>query len=444
LNAADDSISAMLFPVLGRLARSGVGLLTLACVSRTINRLCSNKGLATQVQVHAHLLLRGLAVGLSDSSSLIRDSFASTAASVCRLATPSDCKEYLKTVISLYDNPGDAKSRLTSSVALRLLLGASPAWFPQAVGICFFARHDNEDEDVSDAWKQAWSENVGSVEAGAIKYGVELVSFGMLRLESTVWLHKWQAAKGLQDIAATNAAVFDETAVLNKLASLLPGRYWEGKNAVVETISQIWMRNQCIPIGRLCLDILALQPGTNDSYEASVLEALGQACAVAKDAKAVQDQCIPALFNNLKLARGLKSTCSGFEALGKAWNSDTTFSTDLYELASVKLKGAEPVLSVSIMNCLRNVLSCIPLQQASPFLDLSWKCVVENKLPSIIIQSLKSIQGFYDRGDLTKDLDSTKSLAASALIRVEPLLLHRDHTIIHAASCLRDSAKKYA
>eukprot|EP00516_Mucochytrium_quahogii_P002212 CAMPEP_0203753948 /NCGR_PEP_ID=MMETSP0098-20131031/7629_1 /ASSEMBLY_ACC=CAM_ASM_000208 /TAXON_ID=96639 /ORGANISM=" , Strain NY0313808BC1" /LENGTH=1829 /DNA_ID=CAMNT_0050644769 /DNA_START=495 /DNA_END=5984 /DNA_ORIENTATION=- len=446
-----------LAPELSRLARSGVGLPTLAATSRVISRIAGRRELESGIRTHAQMLLKGVAGSLTDRSPMIRRSFSGAAASIARVAEPGSVTGYVKVLDHLYFDPGDEKSRMTVGTALRELLGRAPDLFKQLesqlLPLIFLARHDS-DEDIAQVWQQVWSENAGTVKNGVNNRLDVMVRFCNKQAQSTVWLHRQQAAEALTDIVnAVDEEQFAPYAaeVMENLAASLPGRVWDGKEMVLHTICNVWRKchagfpDKFKRVDRFCLNVLVPECSRKavPKYTLAAYESVVKVCLFEQND---QITLVTTLIECIEHLQKLESTTSlltakAFEALSSTWCVQVEMKTldRALELSIDTLRGSTHIVATGVMRCIKRILALtdpVNTTQVNKAINVAWQCVIENKNPTTIISAIEALDAFFSRSSLLASAD-IEPLRVSSRVRLEPLLQHREHSIVHAASKLQ-------
>jgi len=449
-------------PELARLARSGVGLPTLAATSRAISRLCSRRDLREGVKSHAPALLRGLGSQLNDRSGFIRRSFSAAAADVARLADEKTVRDYVKLIVNFYDDPGDAKSRFTSGNALRELLSKSSDSFSAnkdlLLPMMLLARHD-DDEDIEGLWKELWSENVGTIANGVSSNLEAVVPHVLNALSATTWLRKRQAAHAIRDIVLAVDSLALETCgqqLLEEVASTLPGRVWGGKEALLRTLADIWRKIHSFPSCPeefrdpvvFCSRILLPEAsrkgeGVPDIYIKVAYDAIAIVCL---EGKPNSSELLEQLMNMAEsLGSNAEVAAKAFEAIGAAWNESLS-SAQIERLSSLTKKtltGSSYVVAIGVMRCLKLVFPLIDAEDPSTraLFNEAWRCIVENKNTSAIIAALAALNALFS--NQSRASEGLHSMASSSQTRLQPLLGHRDAAVVHAATSLQNSLSNF-
>jgi hypothetical protein len=135
---------------------------------------------------------------------------------------------------------------------------------PQFLPFAFMGRYD-DDERVSQLWKDLWSENTSSLESGIIMFTAELVKASIIMMSSQHWILKRNAAQALGEIIKAKKRDISSYVpeILSTLVDLIPGFIWDGKGEVLQALAEL-SKFSFIPvektIGSPCVlpDMLAL------------------------------------------------------------------------------------------------------------------------------------------------------------------------------------------
>jgi len=455
-------------PELARLARSGVGLPTLAATARAIARIVARRELEESLRPYAGILLKGLAASLNDRSSTVRRTFAATAAAVARLAPDNEVHAYVQGLHKIYVNSfDDARGRLTTGGAVRELLSRCPDAFQEhrdvLLPLIFLARHD-DDEEISDMWQQIWIENAGTISHGVSNHLALLMPACEDALTNTSWLRKRQGAEALRSIASnvdSERILQYAGAMLDMLVAALPGRIWSGKESVLAATCEVWRRTRTLPTvsddyrspEAFCINVLlpeASRSGGNipKAYTIAAFDAITTVCAAGNPTSI---DLIEKLFERAEQDdKDSQIAAKSFEAIGTAWYAEVPEEKleKVHALAQTALGGSGYVVAVGVMRALKRIFKVVPVSQefVKPLHDVAWRCIVENRNTSAIIAALSALQTFFrDNEDTTSATGAPKAraLAASTKVRVQPLLEHRESTVVHAATSLLHTLERH-
>ncbi|GBG26067.1 Proteasome-associated protein ECM29-like [Hondaea fermentalgiana] len=462
-----DSDLGEICPELARLARSGVGLPTLAATARAIARIVARRELEDSLRPYAGALLRGLASSLNDRSATVRRTFAATAAAVARLAPDEEVHAYARLLVKVYADGNEARGRLTSGGAVRELLSRSPNLFQEhrdvLLPLIFLARFDDED-DIADLWKEIWTENAGTISHGVSTHLDLLLPACEEALNSSTWLRKRQGAEALRSIASSvDAERLRPHAgfMLTMLVAALPGRIWSGKEAVLAATCEVWRRTRSLETvleeyrapENFCLNVLlpeASRTAANvpKAYTLAAFDAMASVCATGKPQSL---ELIEALFERAEQDdKDMQIAAKSFEAIGSAWYTEVPEEhlEKLHALAQTALRGSGYIVAVGVMRALKRVFRVVPVSQdfVKPLHDVAWRCIVENKNTSAIIAALAALQTFFKvnaDGSSASGAPKVRTLAASAKTRLEPLFQHRESSVVHAATSLSHALARH-
>ena len=242
----DEEVMKELVPVIASVLRSGVGLNTRAGAGRFVSRLCLRRG--SLVRPHAGKLFKSLlAAANADRSSAVASAMVSAVAAVARFASEPRVNQLVDDLVAMYDNSDDDNAEkgrsLAAHLALELSRGASDALRSHAAAVlptAFVGRFDDVPQ-VKKRWEEVWEENSSGASSTLRLYLDEVWGKCAHRLASAQYQQKKQGAAAAA--AATKAApeivkgkVPD---ILEALLKELPGRVWEGKEAVPEAVADV-------------------------------------------------------------------------------------------------------------------------------------------------------------------------------------------------------------
>ncbi|KAK9810293.1 hypothetical protein WJX72_008148 [[Myrmecia] bisecta] len=232
-----------LVPRLVVLVKRGTGLNTRVGTARFIAALTMR--LASDIRPQSAVLIKALlGAARAERSSAVKRAYASSAASVAKYATDARVGKMVSEAVELYSDPGDMESRYLAGLIIKELSRQAADVFnahkSQAMPLAFVAASD-EDADVAALWKEVWEDSTSSQAAALRLYMADLVPLVTAGLASQQWGRKRSSAKAIVALAEAGAdAVQPHAAGLaTALLQELPGRLWEGKEAVLEALAAL-------------------------------------------------------------------------------------------------------------------------------------------------------------------------------------------------------------
>ena len=456
------------------LLRSGVGLPTLASTAKLVTRIADTRAFEPLMPQHCSSLLKAFVHGLGDESLVLRKLYMSCAARVAKHCNPeeSTLRQFLKSIVAFYYQPGDVKARLLACEALQAVARSDANMLKReaesVLALIFLGRVDDKDE-VADGFQSLW---LDVADAFSVDKHLELiVDESLSSLRRTSWLNKRQGAAGIAHIvpiAAERFAPFCND-VLSVLVDLLPGSSWNGKEALPPTVAVVWgiavqhaqaagISNEprWSSIGNLVTQVLlpeAKRKSTATAYRAAVLECLGSVCEAARKAGgevSVIGEVLPLLRQIVEQEKAEDDVVrSAVKLLGEAWPTKSNAALQAEHLpTAVKLmeaaiKGTPWFIQEATMHGLTKVLRYSALgepltaERVQVMLALAWVCVQQNKNPKAIVAAMEAVmevlQQHGSEGIGPEQEHVLKQAAAAANPRAEALLKSKDVSVVHAA-----------
>jgi|AntAceMinimDraft_1070359.scaffolds.fasta_scaffold03942_4 proteasome component ECM29 len=235
-----------LVPAIGSVLRSGIGLNTRAGAGRFVSRLCLRRG--SLVRPHAGKLFKSLlAAAASDRSAAVAAAMVAAVAAVARFAPEPRVNQLIEDLVAMYDasdEDGAEKGRgLAAHLALELSRSASDALQSHAAAVlpmAFVGRFDDAPA-VKKRWEEVWEENASGASSTLRLYLDEVWAKCASRLSSAQYQQKKQGAAAAAAAAKAAPDVVKGKApeILEALLVELPGRVWEGKEALPEAVADV-------------------------------------------------------------------------------------------------------------------------------------------------------------------------------------------------------------
>lgn len=290
----DEEVMKDLVPAVGSVLRSGVGLNTRAGAGRFIARLCLRRG--SLVRPHAGKLFKALlGAAASDRSASVTTAMVSALAAVARHAAEPRVHRLVEDLAEMYDDvDGDAAEKrraLAAHLALELSRNASDALRDHAARIlplAFVGRFDQH-AGCTRRWEEVWEENASGASSTVRLYLDEIVAACAARLTSAQYHVKRQGAAAMAEMAKVAPEVVAPKVpeMLELLLGELPGRVWEGKDAVPKATADV---------AEACPEATAAVPGGGARVIAAlVTEASRKKIQYRKAALAALDRALAAL-----------------------------------------------------------------------------------------------------------------------------------------------------
>ncbi|CAA7406117.1 unnamed protein product [Spirodela intermedia] len=288
LKAVDTKSLELLVPRIAQLIRSGVGLNTRVGVANFISLLIQKVN--ADIKPFTAMLLKPLfhAV-LEEKSGAAKRAFAAACAVTLKYAGASQTQKIIDDTTTLH--LGDRNAQFSCAILLKNFLNIAAdvlsGYHAVVLPVIFVARFE-DDKDVSSQFSELWDETVGSENITLQLYSAEIVSLLCNCITSSSWASKRKSAKAikkLSEILRKSVSPFYQE-LLKCLLAELPGRMWEGKDAVL------------LAVGSICSScheaISASDPGTPNV----VMNAISSACT--KKSKVYREAALLSLQQVIK------------------------------------------------------------------------------------------------------------------------------------------------
>ncbi|KDP43192.1 hypothetical protein JCGZ_22744 [Jatropha curcas] len=231
----------LLVPRLAQLIRSGVGLNTRVGVANFISLLVQKVG--ADIKTFANMLLRLLfQVVREERSAVAKRAFASSCAMVLKHAGPSQAEKLIEDTTALHT--GEGNSQISCAILLKnyfsiasdVVSGYHVAIFP----VIFISRFDHE-KYVSGLFEELWEDNTSGERVTVQLYLGEIVSLICEGLASSSWARKRKSAQAICKLSEVLGESLSScySVLLEALMKEIPGRLWEGKDALLDAIGAV-------------------------------------------------------------------------------------------------------------------------------------------------------------------------------------------------------------
>ncbi|KDO54734.1 hypothetical protein CISIN_1g003081mg [Citrus sinensis] len=241
INVVDTESLDQLVPHLARLVRSGIGLNTRVGVASFISLLVQKIGM--DIKPYTSMLLRLLfPVVKEEKSAAAKRAFASACASVLKYATPSQAQKLIEETAALHID--DKNSQISCAILLKSYSSVASdvlsGYHAVIVPVIFISRFE-DDKYVSDLFEELWEENTSGDRVTLQLYLGEIVSLICEGIASSSWSSKRKSAKAickLGEILGESLSNYHHV-LLESIMKEVPGRLWEGKDALLYAIGSI-------------------------------------------------------------------------------------------------------------------------------------------------------------------------------------------------------------
>lgn len=230
-----------LVPRLGQLVRSGVGLNTRVGVASFITLLVQE--VSVEIKPYTSKLLRLLFPVVKDEKSAAsKRAFADACAVLLKHSVASQAEKLIDDTAALHIGDRNAQVACAillksySSMASDILNGYLAAILP----VIFISRF-NDDKYVSGLFEELWEEHTSSERVALQLYLAEIVSLICESIATSSWASKKQSAQAiskLSEVLGESLASYYNV-LLQSLMKEIPGRLWEGKDALLYSITAL-------------------------------------------------------------------------------------------------------------------------------------------------------------------------------------------------------------
>ncbi|CAK9147573.1 unnamed protein product [Ilex paraguariensis] len=233
----------LLVPRLAQLIRSGVGLNTRVGLANFISLLVQKVGV--RIKPFTGMLLKLLfPVVKEEKSATCRRAFANACAIVFKYATPSQAQKLIEDTAALHT--GDRYLQISCAVLLKsyssMASDVLSGYHAAIVPVIFVSRFEDE-KNVSTLYEELWEENFSSERITLQLYLEEIVSLINNGITSSSWTSKRKAAQAigkLSEVLGESLSSYHHV-LLTSLMKEVPGRLWEGKEALLDALSALCM-----------------------------------------------------------------------------------------------------------------------------------------------------------------------------------------------------------
>ncbi|KZV44445.1 hypothetical protein F511_19346 [Dorcoceras hygrometricum] len=258
IDVVDSNSLESLVPRLAQLIRSGVGLNTRVGVANFISLLIQKVGVS--VKPFTTLLLRLLLPVVRDEKSTAsKRAFANACALVLKYASPSQAQKLIEDTANLHS--GDRNDQISCALLLKsyasMAADVLSGYHAIIVPVIFLSRFE-DDKIISSLYEELWEENMSSERITLQLYLGEIVTLINEGIMSSSWASKKKAcsisslcffcllssrsaSQAIRKLSEVLGEILSShhNLLLNSLMKELPGRLWEGKDAVLYALSAV-------------------------------------------------------------------------------------------------------------------------------------------------------------------------------------------------------------
>ncbi|KAK9692274.1 hypothetical protein RND81_09G253100 [Saponaria officinalis] len=231
----------ILVPRLSQLVRSGVGLNTRVGVASFITLLVQRVNL--EIKPFTGMLLRILFPAvIEEKSGSAKRAFAGAFALVLKYSAPSQAQKTIDDIAAL--QAGDRNAQVSCAILLKSCASMASdvlsGYYVTLIPVLFISRFE-DDKHVSGLFEELWEENTSGDNVTLQLYLGEIVSLITESFMSSSWSSKKKAAQAITKLSETLRESLSThcQVLLNLLLKEIPGRLWEGKDALLPALASL-------------------------------------------------------------------------------------------------------------------------------------------------------------------------------------------------------------
>ncbi|CAN6695106.1 unnamed protein product [Malus baccata var. baccata] len=241
INVVDVESLDQLVPRLAQLVRSGVGLNTRVGVASFITLLVQKVGV--EIKPYTSRLLRLLFPVVKDEKSAAsKRAFAGACAAVLKHAAPTQAEKLIDDTVALHT--GDKNYQVSCAILLKsyssVASDALSGYLAAIIPAIFISRFE-DDKVISSLFEELWEEHTSGERVALQLYLAEIVSLICEGIGSSSWASKKKSAQAiskLSDVLGESLSSYYPV-LLQSLMKEIPGRLWEGKDALLDAIAAL-------------------------------------------------------------------------------------------------------------------------------------------------------------------------------------------------------------
>ncbi|GMH13042.1 hypothetical protein Nepgr_014883 [Nepenthes gracilis] len=239
IGVVDEQSLDQLIPRLAGLVRSGVGLNTRVGVATFITLLVQRVN--HEIKPYASMLSRLLFPAVvEEKSGSAKRAFASACAMVLKYSSTSQALKLVEDTAALH--AGDRNSQVSCAVLLKryasLAADVASGYHAILIPVIFISRFE-DDKYVAGMFEELWEEITSGDRVTLQLYLGEIVSLIGESITSSSWVSKRKAALAISklgEILGESLSTYHQV-LLNCLMKEIPGRLWEGKDALLHAVA---------------------------------------------------------------------------------------------------------------------------------------------------------------------------------------------------------------
>lgn len=361
IEVVDNQSLDILVPRLAQLVRSGIGLNTRVGVASFIALLVQRVNL--DIKPFTGMLLKLLLPAvIEEKSGYAKRAFASACAIVLKYSIPSQAQKLFDDVAALH--AGDRNAQVSCAVLLKscasLAADVVSGYYATLIPVIFISRFEDE-KYVAGLFEELWEENTSGDIVTLQLYLGEIVALATESLKSSSWASKRKAALAITKLSEAlhePLSAYSQV-LLNSLLKEIPGRLWEGKDALL------------MALAALCVSCHKAICSHEPSAPNAILGVITSACT--KKEKKFREAALCALEQVIKAFKSPEFFNAVFPLLYEMFNPTTAGTKSVQEPSgsgSVKADSGEEaenyVPRSKILDC---TTSCIDVASVSDLLQ---------------------------------------------------------------------------
>ncbi|KAF7071734.1 hypothetical protein CFC21_076993 [Triticum aestivum] len=346
IEVVDTNSLELLIPRLAQMVRSAVGLNTRVGVASFITLLVQK--VMINIKPYTAMLLKLLYTAvLEERSTAAKRAFASSCAAVLKYASQSQAQKLIEDTASLH--LGEKSSQLSGAVLIKSYLSNAAdvisGYNAVVIPVIFSSRFD-DDKETSALYGELWEDIPSSERVTLQLYLPEIVSLLCDCMSSSSWAGKRKSAKATKSLcdALGEPVSAHHHNILKSLLKELPGRFWEGKDAVLDALAS------------LCLCCHAAITADEPTMPSVILNAVCAACS--RKPKLYREAAFSCLQQVITAFKDPGFFNSVFPMLYEVSNQSVIFKTTRSSSSLSTSAAAEQDESASVSVSLDKVLNC--------------------------------------------------------------------------------------
>ncbi|VAI29983.1 unnamed protein product [Triticum turgidum subsp. durum] len=346
IKVVDTNSLELLIPRLAQMVRSAVGLNTRVGVASFITLLVQK--VMINIKPYMAMLLKLLYTAvLEERSSAAKRAFASSCAAVLKYASQSQAQKLIEDTASLH--LGEKSSQSSGAVLIKSYLSNAAdvisGYNAVVIPVIFSSRFD-DDKETSALYGELWEDIPSSERVTLQLYLPEIVSLLCDCMSSSSWAGKRKSAKATKSLcdALGEPISAHHHNILKSLLKELPGRFWEGKDAVLDALAS------------LCLCCHAAITADEPTMPSVILNAVCAACS--RKPKLYREAAFSCLQQVITAFKDPGFFNSVFPMLYEVSNQSVIFKTTRSSSSLSTSAAAEQDESASVSVSLDKVLNC--------------------------------------------------------------------------------------